>query len=48
MVTIGSVSAAASSYAEIGIVVNPQQCILAIEKDSELIVVRQIGWIPDL
>ena len=35
-------------FAEIGIVVNPQQCILAIEKDPQLIVVRQIGWIPDL
>ena len=35
-------------FAEIGIVVNPQQCILAIEKDFELIVVQQIGWISDL
>ena len=35
-------------FAEIGIVVNPKQCILAIEKDSQLIVVRQIGWIPEL
>ena len=35
-------------FAEIGIVVNLQQCISAVEKDTELIVVRQIGLIPDL
>ena len=35
-------------FAEIGIVVNAQQCILAIEKDPQLIVVRHIGWIPEL
>ena len=35
-------------FAEISIVVNPQQCILAIEKDLQLIVVRQIGWISEL
>ena len=35
-------------FAELGIVVNPQQCIMAIEKNPQLIVVRQIGWIADL
>ena len=35
-------------FAEIGIVVNPQQCILALEKDSQLIVVRQIARIQEL
>ena len=35
-------------FAEIGIVFNPLQGILAIEKDPQLIVVRQIGWIPEL
>ena len=35
-------------FAEIGIVVNPQQCIMAIEKDPQLIVVRQICWILEL
>ena len=35
-------------FAEIGIVVNAQQCILAIEKDPQLIVVRHIDWIPEL
>ena len=35
-------------FAELGIVVNPQQCIMAIEKNPQLIVVRQIDWIADL
>ena len=35
-------------FAEIGIVVNAQQCILAIEKDPQLIVLRHIVWIPEL
>ena len=35
-------------FAEIGIVVNPQQCVLAIEKEPHLIGVRQIRWIPEL
>ena len=35
-------------FAKIGIVVNPQQCISTIEKDTKLIVVQQIVWITDL
>ena len=35
-------------FAEIGFVVNPPQCISTIDKDIGLIVVRQIGWIPNL
>ena len=35
-------------FSEIGIVVNSQQCILAIEKEPQLIVVKQVDWVNEL
>ena len=35
-------------FAEIGIVVNPLQCILAIEKEPQLIVVKQVDGVNEL
>ena len=35
-------------FAEIGIVVNPPQCIIALEKDTQLSIVRQISWVSEL
>ena len=35
-------------FVEIGIVVNQQQCIMAIEKDPQLVIVKQVEWINEL